>query len=60
MPTVCFRYVSPNQSRSVRGENCELASCTATSIIDNNRVIEVMRPPAKAEKTETTRSRRSC
>ena len=29
-----------------------LASCTATSIIDNNSVIDVIKPPAIAENTD--------
>ena len=43
---------SPIQFRSVLGENCELASWTATSIIDNSRVIEVISPPAIAVRIE--------
>jgi hypothetical protein len=51
-PTACWSVRLPSHPRSERGENCELASCTATSIIDSRRVTEVIRPAAMAENTE--------
>jgi hypothetical protein len=50
-PIVCLRTESLSQSRNVRGENWELASWTATSIIDNTSVIAVIKPPAMAPNT---------
>ncbi len=51
-PIACCSVRLQSQSRSVRGENWVLASCTATSIIDSSSVIDVIRPPAIAEKTD--------